>query len=73
MNQQLIDEATELHRAIVLAILVEERRYDVNDHPRKPDLARIERLEHAKRRAADRWRRRSGYAYHWPDVHRRTS
>lgn len=67
----LSDEARILHRAIAAAQIHEEAKRDKYGHP-CGDAAYIARLDHARRRAADRWRRRSGVAtwMHYPEVHR---
>lgn len=67
----LLDEARALHRAIAAAQIHEEVKRDGYGRP-CGDAAYIARLDHARRRAADRWRRRYGVAnwVHYPEVHR---
>lgn len=67
----LLNEASDLHRAIAAALIHEEAKRDKYGHP-CGDAAYIARLDHARRRAADRWRRRAGVTtwVHYPEVHR---
>ena len=61
----LADEALALCRKLGRAYFAEEDRRDAQGRT-IADPVRLERLAHARRRAADRWRRRMGYAalYH---------
>ena len=61
MESRLLDEALVLCRRLYLAQLAEEGRRDFYGNP-AGDLRRIERLEALRRKAADRWRRRAGFA-----------
>ena len=69
MNVNLISEADELHRQLAQALLTEERQYTKDGKRRTVNQVRLAKLEHARNRAADRWRRRSGYPYRW-QIHR---
>jgi hypothetical protein len=57
----LTDQAAELCRRLYLAQLAEEARRD-RAGQRIGDAQRIVRLERLRRLAADRWRRRAGFA-----------
>lgn len=61
MTTLLTDEAMALCRALYLAQLAEEARRDRSGR-RIGDAQRIARLERLRARAADRWRRRAGFA-----------
>lgn len=61
MTKTLADEALALCGRLYQAQLAEEARRDRFDNP-IGDKERIARLEVLRRRAADRWRRRAGFA-----------
>lgn len=61
-DQKLIDEATNLHRALSIAEIEATPGYDARGR-RKGDPARAARLARLSALAADRWRRRCGYEW----------
>lgn len=62
MDEQLQQEAMELHHKLYCAMLAETRKRDSYGRP-TGDPQRIDRLDRLVMLAADRWRRRCGYEF----------
>jgi hypothetical protein len=62
MNEQLAQEAWNLHHRLSLACLAEEGKRDSAGH-KTGDQQRIKHMDRLIPLAADRWRRRMGYEW----------